>query len=83
MKLEILNNIKIPEYQDQFQMTLSYYLNQTISKNQGRQEDLDRSAGNIDKVQRFRVHRSRLTIKRLTAETFQPLNPEPIQPEAT
>ena len=24
-------------------MTLSFYLNQTISKNQGRQEDLDRS----------------------------------------
>ena len=36
-------------------MTLSFYLNQTISKNQGRQEDLDRSAGNIDKFEGSKV----------------------------
>ena len=31
-------------------MTLSFYINQTINENQGRQEDLDRSAGTIHKV---------------------------------
>ena len=39
-------------------MTLSFYLNQTISKNQGRQEDLDRSTGNIDKFEGSKVQGS-------------------------
>jgi hypothetical protein len=36
-------------------MTLSFYLKQTTKKNQGRQEDLDRSAGNIDKFEGSKV----------------------------
>jgi hypothetical protein len=33
----LAQHLKIPEYQDQFQMTLSFYINQTINENQGRQ----------------------------------------------